>query len=437
MSPSSPPNIVLIICHDLGRHLGCYGVATVNSPNLDALAAEGVRFAESFCVAPQCSPSRATIMTGQYPHTNGVMGLSHANFGWSLDPDSTHLATLLKKAGWRTGLVGGQHETHEACTIGFDEIVGDGDNRPAATVAGQCVDFLTRHRRDARPFYLQVGIFEPHRPFDYGGATPDASRGVTVPPYLVDDEGARRECAAFQGAIHAADRAVGQVLDAIATLGLKENTLMIFTTDHGIPFPRAKCSVYDPGLQTSLILRWPAAGWPVARAAIPTIVSNLDFLPTILDLIRQPIPAHVQGASFAALLRGEPYQAREAIFAEMTYHDYYDPRRCIRTRTHKLIVNFSNAHSFMEPSQQWYRPTITKVPRDPASAYHPAVELYDLEADPAETVDLAPSAAHAAVKSDLLAQLYRWMQETGDPLLQGIPVSPLHRSALAALRREV
>src|SRR5205085_1510747 len=112
------------------------------------------------------------------------------------------------------------------------------------------------------------------------------------------------------------------------------------------------------------------------------MISNVDYLPTILEACGVAVPSHVQGRSFAPLLDGEPYEPRAEIFAEMTYHDFYDPRRCIRTATHKLIVNFSNAKFFMDPSQSWRPKTITKHPEDPANAFHPQTELYDLVADP-------------------------------------------------------
>lgn len=435
-TPPTPgrPNVLHITCHDLGWHLNCYGVRTVNSPNIDALAASGVRFERSYCVAPQCSPSRATIYTGQYPQTNGVLGLAHRDFAWSLRPQSRHLATILRDSGWQTALAGGQHETHNVARMNFEWLGSGGLFRPCEMVSDQCLDFLEHQRDKSRPFYLQVGYYEPHRPFNYGGAQPDAQKGVTVPPYLADDAGAKGEFAEIQGAIQTVDRAIGKVLAALDRLGLSENTLVVFTTDHGIGFPRAKCSVYDPGLQSALIMRWPAAQWPTSGSVITTMVSNIDHQPTLLDLLELPAPPTVQGRSYAALLRGTPYQARNEIFGELTYHSYYDPRRCVRTQTHKLIVNFCNAFFFMDSSDEWVHRIVTKSPSDPYHTFHVPVELYDLREDPNETVNLAESASHRDVRADLLSRLDGWMEEINDPILHGIPMSPMHHRALRALK---
>lgn len=443
---STKPNLLLLSCHDLGRHLGCYGIPTVRTPNLDRLALDGVRFARSFCVAPQCSPSRAALYTGRYPHSNGVLGLTHSHFAWDLHPSERHLAGRLRDAGWRTGLAGLQHETTRPQDMGWDEIVPN--NTPVADTsltgcdrtALQAQDFITRHRdqNPDQPFYLQVGFFEPHRapgtPGGFGPMPPDDGAGVWVPPYLVDDDAARDEFKHYQGAIRKLDGAVGRLLGAVDALGLRERTIVVFTTDHGIPFPRAKCSVYDPGLETCLLLRWPAGG--VAGGTIyHEMVSNIDVLPTLLELVDVSGPADVQGRSFASLLRGDPsYAARTEVFGEMTYHDYYDPVRCIRTNQHKLIVAFCFNRGFMDPSQQWRPRTITRHPVDPSLSRHAPVELYDLDADPGETQNLAPSPEHREIADDLVGRLYTWMTNTRDPLLDGVPPSPMHHRAVAALR---
>jgi len=261
---------------------------------------------------------------------------------------------------------------------------------------------------------------------------PDDSRGVTIPGFLRDTASAREELAELQGAVRALDAAVGTVLTGLHDLGLADETIVLFTTDHGLALPRAKCSLYDPGLETALILRYPARGWQGGRA-ITALASNIDLFPTLLEAIGLPVSARAQGRSLLAALDGQPFAPRAAIFGEMTYHDYYDPRRCIRTAHLKLIVNFSAAPAFMDPSQSWRRRTTTTVPAAPALAYHPLLELYDLALDPHEWRNLADVPDHAEVRRDLLGRLQRWMADTADPLLQGAVTPPLHRQALMAL----
>jgi arylsulfatase A-like enzyme len=442
---SSParPNIVLLHCHDMGRHLNCYGIDTVESPNLDLLAAQGVLFERNFCTAPQCSPSRASIFTGRYPHSNGVMGLTHADFAWDLHAGERHLGQILKAGGYATAGVGVIHETHSgAQRCGLDDYV---PSARAAQMADAAIAMLTRlaAQRD-KPFYLQAGCIEPHRLHGADPAAdlgflgtelrPDSSRGIRVPPYLRDTPGARAEFAELQGAVRHMDAQMGRVLAAIGKLGLERNTLVIFTTDHGIAMPRAKCSVYEPGLQTAFILRLPSRrGWH-GGTRHKALVSNIDCLPTILDAAGLPVPEEVQGRSLAPLLDGRTFQARDAIFGELTYHDYYDPRRSVRTETHKLIVNFSNAPAFMDPSQSWRPRTDTVVPPNRAFAYHPSIELYDLVKDPWEQRDVARDPANAGVLAALRSRLRKHMEETRDPLLSGAPPSPMHHRSMQWLR---
>ena len=447
MTSPTRPNILLITCHDLGRFLGCYGVPTVQTPHLDALAADGIRATNAFCTAPQCSPSRASLFTGRYPHSNGVLGLTHADFAWDLHPDERHLGQMLRDAGYATALLGIHHESRRgtpaevAARCGMDEVQPPMDGE---TLTDAALGWLSRRADSDRPFYLQLGYHEPHRARaevraepgymgflgDY--IAPDDALGVTIPPYLRDTAAARAELAELQGAVRALDAAVGRLLTGLRDRGLDEQTLVIFTTDHGLALPRAKCSLYDPGLEVALILRYPARNWRGGRT-LESLLSNLDLAPTLLDLLGLPIAPHIQGRSFLAALDGAPHTPRTEIFGEMTYHDYYDPRRCIRTARHKLIVNFSAAPAFMDPSQSWQPRTTTVEPPDPALAYHPPLELYDLASDPHEWHNLADAAAYADIRRDLLDRLGRWMRETGDPLLAGAVTSPLHRRAVCML----
>jgi N-sulfoglucosamine sulfohydrolase len=442
------PNIILITCHDIGRHLGCYGVETVNTPCIDKFASQSVLFKNSFCTAPQCSPSRASIYTGRYPHNNGVMGLTHFNFAWDLKPGEKHLNNYLKDAGYQTALIGIQHETRHPENIGFDylktpnvdassgkfgsESRYDG-NPTCEMVADDATAYLKNHTGGGEPFYLQVGFFEPHRKFEFGEAKPDTSKGVSVPPYLVDDESAREEFAAFQGAIRKVDAAIGRIFDAVDENAVADNTIVIYTADHGIPFPKAKCTLYDAGLEVPLIIRRGKTD-PRGGTTLTEMISNIDYLPTLLDIIGLDTPECVQGKSFAGLLEGGDYQQREEIFGELTYHDYYNPMRCIRTQRDKLIANFSTAPAIMNPSQSYLPVCITRVPEDPAYAYHEHLQLYDLENDPCEQKDLAGDEQYADIKNRLASRLLDWMKETNDPLLDGAVACPHHYDTMAKLK---
>ncbi|HUT88498.1 MAG TPA: sulfatase [Thermoguttaceae bacterium] len=442
------PNVLLVHCHDLGQFLHCYGVETVQTPNLDALASEGVRFSRSFCTNPGCSPSRASIFTGRWPHSNGVMGLCHANFAWDLHPDERHLAQILADAGYATAAVGTVHETSSGFQrCGYERHVRQAAAQPATDAA---IRLLREFQgKSDKPFFLSVGFIEPHRlrytepswpgslprdsSFPGPALEPDDSLGVAIPGYLRDTEGVRRELAGLQGMVRHVDTQFGRLTSALKELGLESGTLVLFTADHGIAMPRAKCSLYEPGVQVALLLRLPGRqGWHGGKVHAE-MISNIDYLPTILELLGLPISESVQGRSFAPLLDGRPYQPREEIFTELTYHNYYDPRRAIRTETHKLIVNFTTAPAFMDPSQCWRPPSETVVPQNPAAAYHNHVEIYDLTADPWEQNDVADRPEYAAIRAKLLERLHQHLVETEDPILQGAVTPPHHLRAVELL----
>jgi N-sulfoglucosamine sulfohydrolase len=449
------PNILLITCHDLGCWLGCYGVPTVQTPHLDALAADGIRFSRSFCVAPQCSPSRATLFTGRYPHSNGVMGLAGSSYAFDLHPQEQHLGQVLHAHGYATALVGVHHECHadsparirERC--GMEKLVPDFPKSkapPAEALSCETLRLLARYANENRPFYLQLGYYEPHRQpshatgeLDYVGflgdyMVPDASLGVTIPGYLRDTSLTREEIAELQGAVHYVDAAIGRVLNGLRELGLEENTLVLFTADHGVGLPRAKLTLYDPGIEVPLILRLPSRGWQGGRVQAE-LVSNVDVFPTLLDLLGIPVSDAVQGGSLLPLLDGETYGSHDAIFAEKTYHGYYDPMRCIRTERHKLSVNFSAARMYANCTQSWRPRAEPAVPANLSNVTygHPLIELYDLISDPWELQNLADDPDHKDLCDHLLARLYDWMRRTNDPLLAGAVASPMYHWAIDAL----
>jgi N-sulfoglucosamine sulfohydrolase len=426
--------IVFITAHDLGRHLGCYGVDTVNSPHLDELAQQGVLFAQSFCTAPLCSPSRSALHTGRYSHANGVMGLSHTPFGWRLHPGEKHIAQRLREHGYYTALAGVQHLTKHPTELGYDVVRPLDSALQVGEDAAQILHSLHAEGKTNKPFYLEVGFFEPHRPYDWKGTVPDASKGITLPPYLPADPASNQEMAALQGSIQTMDRGIGIILDTLRTLNMEEDTWVIFTVDHGIAMPRAKCTLYDPGIETALLMRWPAQGLR-GGITLSEMISNVDIVPTLLDGIGIPVPPEIQGRSFWSLLQGKAYQPRDEIFAEKTYHTYYEPMRCIRTADHKLILNLEIGSQVDVPNDIRRSPIYPLIIGEIANS-RPLVELYDLEHDPLERVNIAGKQPTSALEKELRHRLLDWMRETGDPILQGPIPSPYYVKALEWLMQE-
>ncbi|SDT47302.1 sulfatase [Jiangella sp. DSM 45060] len=419
MTTSERPNVVLIHWHDVGTHLGAYGHGDVTSPAVDRLAAEGLRFDQAFCTTPLCSPARGSLFTGRYPHTNGLMGL--VNRGWEYRPGERTAPSLLSELGYRTALIGQQHESRDSYRLGFDEVHPwlDGPAR-CGPVSEKAVEWLDA--APAEPFFLTVGFFETHRPYPVEEYPPVDPATVEVPPYLPDNHHTRADLAAFLGSIRVADAATGRVLDAIDRAGLAESTLVLFTTDHGIAYPRAKGTLYDPGIRVAFLAR-PPRSWNVAPGAPDGLLSHLDVLPTLLELAGGEVPRFVQGKSFAAVLRGEPGPRRREVFAEKNYHDEYDPIRSIRTDWFAYIRN-------LEPgTPPRLSGDIERSPMRPGLGEdrlrpRPAEELYDLDHDPWQRRDLAQDPSYTQVKADLAARLEAWMFETNDPVLAGVVVPP-------------
>jgi N-sulfoglucosamine sulfohydrolase len=397
-------DVVLMTTHDIGRHLGCYGAKGVTSPNLDALAAAGAMFTNAFCTAPQCSPSRASLATGRYPHNNGVMGLAHHGFDWELEVP--HSAAVFGGAGFQTHLFGGQHVTLHPDRLGFTRI----HRRPTDELIEELL------RTDSR-LYIEINFDETHRPYP---AAPTAA-DVVVPVFLPDTPEARSELSALNAAVAQMDAAAGRVLDALAKAERAENAIVVFTTDHGLAMPRAKCTLYDPGLEVALIVRWPGGNLSGSRQEL---VSNIDVLPTLLEAAGIEVPDEMQGRS---LLRG---QERDAVFGEKTFHSYYDPMRCVRTRRHKYIVNFETAFRVEVPGDIQAGAIFRADPTPYSTDRSNVVELYDLEADPLERENLAGHKDVREIEAELRERLWTWMRETDDPLLKGPISSPRYRLAM-------
>ncbi len=426
-------NVLLITCHDLGRHLGCYGVETVHTQNLDALAAGGIRFQNYFSTDCVCSPSRGSFLTGRYPQSNGLMGLTHKPWGWSLNEGERHMAAILRDAGYETTLVGLQHVTSgDPRKLGYNNVLSQ--NRKADETVKSAREFLLKAGRADRSFYLKVGFFEVHRPFTNGE---DAEKGVFIPDYLKDTPEIREDLARFQGTIRFFDRCVGEILDALKQSPASEKTLVIFTSDHGIPYPGAKWCLYEPGIEVPLIMSQPETALQGGKV-YHQLMSNVDFLPTLLDLLDIGIPTNLQGYSFKEVIEGTKSESpRREVFAQRTSHALRDnTSRAIRTDRYKLIRYF-------EPGRVIEFP-IDAVPQRVAGhterprrkpGQRPVVQLFDLKDDPHERNDLAALPEHAEMVRDLSDRLWHWMEQVGDPILKGPLVTPYYRQAIRDYHR--
>jgi N-sulfoglucosamine sulfohydrolase len=413
------PNIVYLHSHDTGRQIEPCG-SGLRSPRLQRLAEQGVTFRRAFSAAPTCSPSRASLLTGQWPHQAGMIGLAHR--GFSLSHPSRHLATTLRDAGYETVLAGVQHVTQgDPRELGYTTVHTGTHERTAATVAA-AVETIRQAAADPdRPFFLDAGFFETHRPFP--DVPEGAGRWLAPPPALPDTPEIRRDMAGFQASLTTLDNAYGTILDALDAAGLAESTLVIATTDHGIAFPWGKCTLTDHGTGVLLILRGPG-GFTGGRVC-DALVSQVDLYPTICEIAGIVPPDWLVGRSLLPLPRGEAEAVRDALFAEVTYHAAYEPQRMIRTDRHLLIRRFGDRRAPVLPNIDDSPSREAVLEAGFATIELPEIALYDNLLDPQQRLNVAGQPAYREVRDDLLARVDRWMRETDDPLVRGeVPLPP-------------
>jgi len=413
-------NIVYIHTHDSGRYFQPYGY-NIPTPNIMRMASQGLLFRSAYCCAPTCSPSRASLLTGMSPHACGMTGLAHR--GFSLNDYDRHLARFLGGHGYETCLFGVQHEAAETDAIGYDKCYVPRSVSKAehdSLCASAAANFIGGPHE--KPFFLSFGMENTHRayPENDGGVNPDY---VALPYPLADCRANREDMARYMVAARTVDECAGTVLEALDRAGLAGDTLLIFTTDHGLAMPFHKCSCYDAGTGVALIL----AGPGVSRGGCVSdaLVSHLDLFPTICELAGLERPAWLEGVSLLPLLSGEANEVRDEVFSEINYHAAYDPHRCVRTRTHKLIRRY-DIHNRHVPANIDASPAkdalLSAGLLERARARE---ELFDLTLDPAERVNLIHDPRCASVYSELSGRLDRWMKKTDDPLLAGrVPKPP-------------
>jgi len=423
------PNIIMIVPHDLGQHLGSYGVEEVRTPNIDRLASRGVRFSNVYSTSGVCTPGRASLHTGRYPQSNGLMGLSHAPWWWELNEDEKHTAQYLKELGYETHLVGLSHLGESPDRLGYDHRHASG--REPEKVVKWTENLISTKRKKDPPFFAKVGFHDVHRPFQQG---PDRNNGVYVPPWLKGTKKMKTDLARFQGEIHYLDALVGRIMKTLNRSEISENTLVIFTAEHGIPYPGAKWTARKAGLEVPYIAFQPGTDFSGGKV-FDQLMSNVDVLPTLLDYLGARIPDRIQGTSFMGLIRGETDKGpRKYAYGQYTRDMKRDNEsRTVITRKHQLIWYASQGRSvdypvFVDPHEFAQHRERART----ANRHRPFFQLYDLENDPAELHNVASN--RPEVVDRLKNKLRGWMKRVEDPLLDGPMPKPYYKRARDRLK---
>lgn len=252
-----------------------------------------------------------------------------------------------------------------------------------------------------------------------------------MPKYIPNNSHSRKEFAAMQGAIKKMDESILEIIKILKKKNLYQNTIILFTTDHGIPFPRAKGTLFDAGIETGLIIHYPKLKFKNKK--FNQLISNIDILPTLLDFAKIKIPKIIQGKSFYPLLLGKKYKENTTIFAEKTYHEGFDPIRCVRNHNYKLIINFDSDRTIRVPSDIMNGGTY-KTMLDKLINVRERFELYNIQLDKYENYNLANKDEFKSVKKDLMKKIKTWMKDTKDPLYLNIIQSPYFLDTLKELK---
>lgn len=412
---SPPPNILVLVADDAGwRDFGAYGNEYIRTPNVDRLSETGLTFRRAFLTTPQCSPSRISILTGKYPHATGAEDLH-----MPLPDDETILPTFLRRrAGYVTGIMGKRH----LGAPGNEQF--DWYDPANGHDFGAFSDFLDVSQKNDQPFFMWVGFHDPHRPYSEGTIEhPHDPDSVFVPPYLADTPSTRADIAAYYDEIARMDENVGAFIEELERQDLRENTLIVFLSDNGAPFPRAKGSLYDAGIRTPLVFNWPDTIDPGMYDGLASVV---DLAPTLLEVAGLAPPRTMQGRSIAEVFRDRSVPGRDFVFSERNWHDTDAHMRSLRTDNYKLITNGYPNRPFpiaadLGDSPAWFSllekrraGTLTEDQARYFQVPRPAVEVYHLPEDEWELQNVAGTPEHDAMIDSLTQRLHRWRQETGD-----------------------
>ncbi|MCA8998068.1 MAG: sulfatase [Planctomycetaceae bacterium] len=413
---AASPNVIIFIADDMAwDDCGAYGHPHIHTPNIDRLAAEGLRFDRAYLTCSSCSPSRCSTLTGRYPHSTGA-GELHL----PLPESQTLFTTPLRKAGYYTASVGKWH-LGKAAESQVDLVKqGGGPGGEEHWVS------VLQDRPKDKPFFLWLAATDPHRGYQPGAVDPPHTNAdVVVPPIFPDTPDVRGDLALYYDEIARFDEYIGLVREELEAQGVLDNTLIMVISDNGRPFPRCKTTVYEDGVKTPLVVRFPpliSDGGNVSNA----IVSTVDIANTVLDVAGlSPLPSS-QGRSFAAVLKDPRQGHRDGAYSEHNWHDYRAFERSVVTDRFRYVHNWTDALPRTPPADAVRSPTYDEMKRLYAAgelakhqatiflAYQPSEELYDVTVDPHCLHNLAENEAYAEVIQQHRTLLKDWQQETDD-----------------------
>ncbi len=429
---NSKPNILLIIADDLSKTIPLHGDSTISTPGMDAVARDGIVFDRAYCTASSCTPSRASLLTGKYPHQLAEGG----NLRGHLPVEHENYTRILADNGYRVGLQGKGWGPGNFRAGGYEE-------NPAGKSYKSFEAFLKDQPADA-PFCFWIGSFDPHRPY-----TPSLrkemgidSLKVNVPAWLPDDPLVRNDLLDYYAEAKRFDQTIEAAVALLKEKGMYENTLIVLTSDNGMPFPRVKANNYDMSTNIPLIIGW--EGHVKKGARTEELISLMDLAPTFLSAAGVGVPESMEGKSLLEVMQnGKSGKQRTEVFTERERHAYVRagnlgyPMRAIRTDRFLYIHNLRSArwpagdpenlesNRFFGdiddgPSKKLLMeneddPTYTKF-RLWSLEKRPEVEFYDLEKDPDQLHNLADDPAYTRVRDDLARRLKHWREKTGDPV---------------------
>lgn len=456
VATANRPNIILLVSDDHGTDaLGCYGNPVIETPALDALAADGTIFTDANCTTASCSPSRSVILSGLHNHRNGSYGLQHTFHHYQSFDDIVSLPVALTQAGYRTARIGKYHVAPES-VFAFEDVLSAGAANDPKTIGRSPWEMSEQSRSiiesdDDRPFFLYYATDDPHRsnaftpdglptfdtypePNDFGNrdegypgihpVTYDPQK-VIVPPFLPDTPACRAEIAEYYQSVSRLDEGIGHLIDILKKAGKYENTLILYISDNGIAFAGAKTTLYEPGMRLPLIVREP--GQKKTGRSQDAMVSWVDLAPTILDYAGVDVSKmELHGRSFRKGISGS-LRGWGHVFASHTNHEVtmYYPMRVLKNKQYKLIFNIAHGLEFPLAKDLLQSPTWVSMQKNNLDRYgkrapqallhRPRIELYDLKADPDEVVNLSEDPKYAKVRNKMIAQLRSFQEETRDP----------------------